>query len=113
MKYVSAIIKPFKLNEVREALTALGVQGMTCASCVARVERGLKKVEGVADARVNLATERATVTYDPAVAKPNALLDKVRDVGYEPVVASAELGVTGMTCANCVARVERALRHAV
>ncbi|WP_034383860.1 heavy metal translocating P-type ATPase [Deinococcus sp. YIM 77859] len=88
----------------------LGVQGMTCASCVGRVERGLKKVEGVEQASVNLATERATVTYDPAVTTPQALLDKVRDVGYEPVVRQIELGVQGMTCASCVGRVERALK---
>jgi Cu+-exporting ATPase len=88
----------------------LGVQGMTCASCVGRVERGLKKVDGVADATVNLATERATVTYDPAVTTPQALLDKVKAVGYEPVLSHLDLGVQGMTCANCVGRVERALK---
>nr|WP_281377069.1 heavy metal translocating P-type ATPase [Deinobacterium chartae] len=88
----------------------MGVQGMTCASCVGRVERGLKKVEGVEDASVNLATERATVTYDPAVTHPQALIDKVKDVGYEAVIRTLELGVQGMTCANCVGRVERALK---
>ncbi|ULH17821.1 heavy metal translocating P-type ATPase (plasmid) [Deinococcus sp. KNUC1210] len=88
----------------------LGVQGMTCASCVGRVERGLRKVEGVGDVTVNLATERATVTYDPASTSPQALLEKVKDVGYEPVTSTLDLGVTGMTCANCVNRVERTLK---
>ena len=88
----------------------LGVQGMTCASCVGRVERGLNKVPGVEGAVVNLATERATVTYDPAQTTPQALLDRVRDVGYEPLVGDLELGVQGMTCASCVGRVERALK---
>ncbi|WP_425148677.1 heavy metal translocating P-type ATPase [Deinococcus sp.] len=88
----------------------LGVQGMTCANCGGRVERGLKKVKGVESAVVNLATERATVSYDPATTTPQALLDKVKDVGYQPVTASLDLGVTGMTCANCVGRVERALK---
>ncbi|BDP44651.1 ATPase (plasmid) [Deinococcus aetherius] len=88
----------------------LGVRGMTCASCVGRVERGLKKVEGVESAVVNLATERATVAYDPAVTVPQALLDKIKDVGYQPVVGEIELGVQGMTCASCVGRVERGLR---
>ncbi|MGI8747445.1 MAG: heavy metal translocating P-type ATPase [Deinococcus sp.] len=88
----------------------LGVQGMTCASCVGRVERGLKKVEGVDDAVVNLATERATVQYDPSRTSPQALLDNVRDTGYQPVTSTLDLGVQGMTCANCVGRVERALR---
>ncbi|MFB9991482.1 heavy metal translocating P-type ATPase [Deinococcus oregonensis] len=87
----------------------LGVQGMTCASCVGRVERGLGKVEGVESAAVNLATERATVTYDPALTTPQALIDRVKDVGYEPRLAQTDLSVQGMTCANCVGRVERAL----
>ncbi|MCD0164051.1 heavy metal translocating P-type ATPase [Deinococcus sp. 12RED42] len=88
----------------------LGIQGMTCASCVGRVERGLKKVDGVQDATVNLATERATVTYDPALTGPDVLLAKIKDVGYEPLVSTAELGIQGMTCASCVGRVERALK---
>ena len=88
----------------------LGVQGMTCASCVGRVERGLKKVTGVETATVNLATERATVTYDPQQTDPQALLAKVKDIGYEPLVGEADLSIQGMTCASCVGRVERALR---
>ncbi|MGG6499429.1 UNVERIFIED_CONTAM: heavy-metal-associated domain-containing protein, partial [Bacteroidetes bacterium 56_B9] len=66
-------------------------------------------VEGVEGASVNLATERATVTFDPALTTPQALLDKVKDVGYEPVISELQLGVQGMTCASCVGRVERAL----
>ncbi|MER3481676.1 MAG: copper-translocating P-type ATPase [Meiothermus sp.] len=88
----------------------IGVQGMTCAACVSRVERGLKGVEGVEAAHVNLATERASVAYDPEKATPQALVEKIKEVGYTPVVAQAEFGVTGMTCAACVSRVERALK---
>ncbi len=87
----------------------VGIGGMTCAACVGRVERGLKKVDGVLEANVNLATERATVNYDPAKTAPTALLERVREVGYEPVTQTLELGITGMTCAACVGRVERAL----
>ena len=83
---------------------------MTCAACVHRVERGLGKLEGVELARVNLATERARVVYDPEKTSPQALLEKVREAGYTPEVAEVELGVSGMTCAACVNRVERALR---
>jgi P-type Cu+ transporter len=89
----------------------LGVQGMTCANCVGRVERGLNKLQGVQQASVNLATERATVQYDPASTTEQALVAGVRDTGYEPVTAEAELTVQGMTCANCVNRVERALNR--
>jgi Cu+-exporting ATPase len=62
----------------------LGVGGMTCASCVARVERALKKVPGVTDAAVNLATESARVTYQPSDQIEARLRRAVRDAGYEP-----------------------------
>ncbi len=87
-----------------------GVQGMTCASCVTRVERALKKQPGVAQAAVNLATEQASVFVNTDGTNVAALLEAVNDAGYEPVRASLELGVKGMTCASCVGRVERALR---
>ena len=88
---------------------SVGVQGMTCASCVARVERALKKVDGVQDASVNLATEKASVSYDPQKVGVPALLGAVKERGYTPVTAQASLSVEGMTCASCVGRVERAL----
>ncbi len=89
----------------------LGIQGMTCASCVGRVERALKKVEGVSDASVNLATERASVSFDPARTNVPALLGAIEKSGYKPVSAEASLTVQGMTCASCVGRVERALKE--
>ncbi|MDQ6906573.1 MAG: heavy metal translocating P-type ATPase, partial [Chloroflexota bacterium] len=93
----------------------LAVSGMTCASCVMRVEKKLKKVPGVSDAVVNLATEHAVVTYDPAQADPTTLASAVEAAGYgarveqedEPLTAT--LAIEGMTCASCVRRVERAL----
>ena len=66
-----------------ETLT-IGVGGMTCASCVSRVERALKKVPGVDGAAVNLATEKATVSFDPASAEVETLLGAIEDAGYEP-----------------------------
>ena len=62
-----------------------GVQGMTCAACVGRVERTLKKLSGVESATVNLATEQAVVTFDPAAADVVAMMDAVNDAGYEAV----------------------------
>ena len=71
---------------------ALDIQGMHCASCVGRIERKLKKVEGVEDAAVNLATNRASVTFDPAVVSPDALIAAVEKAGYgaSPVVERKE-----------------------
>ncbi|HYE94717.1 MAG TPA: heavy metal translocating P-type ATPase, partial [Rubricoccaceae bacterium] len=60
----------------------LAVEGMTCASCVARVERALGRVEGVVEANVNLATEKATVRFDPAATRPDALAAAVERAGY-------------------------------
>ncbi|MFQ6000887.1 MAG: heavy metal translocating P-type ATPase [Anaerolineae bacterium] len=87
----------------------LPVQGMTCASCVATVERALNGVPGVAKATVNFATEKATVVYDPSLTKLPQLVSSVRQAGYQPVVERVTLPIGGMTCASCVATVERAL----
>jgi Cu+-exporting ATPase len=86
----------------------MGVSGMSCAACVARVERAIARQPGVESATVNLAAQTAVVRF--AQAEVPELLDAVRGAGYEPVVESATLAVRGMTCASCVARVERAIR---
>ncbi|MDX1374310.1 MAG: copper ion binding protein, partial [Burkholderiales bacterium] len=88
----------------------IAIRGMTCANCSARVERVLRSRPGVAEAGVNLATERASVQFDPSAVTLDALARAVSDAGYEPVVATLELAIGGMTCANCSNRVERALR---
>ncbi len=67
----------------------IGIGGMTCASCVARVEKALKRVPGVQDASVNLATESARVVYAPSEQMQARLLRAVRDAGYEPRAADA------------------------
>ncbi len=88
----------------------LPILDMTCASCVAHVERGLRNVPGVIEAAVNLATERATVTYDPDQATLTDLITAVRDVGYAVGTETRSFQVDDMTCASCVAHVERGLR---
>jgi len=86
----------------------LPVEGMTCASCVGRVERALLKVPGVEAASVNLATRRAEVRMAPA--DRGALVAAIERAGFAvPAPAPVELKVEGMTCASCVGRVERAL----
>ncbi len=94
----------------------LGIQGISCAACVRRLEQGLEKIPGVAQASVNLATGRATVRYDPQKVPPSLIRETIRELGYEPVEAEDEtrtktvVRVGGMTCAACVRRVENALR---
>ena len=70
------------MTETVKTETHFGVRGMTCANCSARVERALKRTEGVLEANVNLATERATVRYDPAAVGVAALHKTVEDAGY-------------------------------
>ncbi|MGE5663647.1 MAG: heavy metal translocating P-type ATPase [Deltaproteobacteria bacterium] len=85
------------------------VEGMTCASCVARVEKGLSRVDGVVSASVNLAAKTASVAVDPEKVGPWALASAIRDAGYEVATEKLSLPIEGMTCASCVARVEKAL----
>ena len=87
----------------------IGVRGMDCASCVVRVEKALKKA-GVENVVVNLTTERASIDFNATTTPPEKLLDAIKQSGYEPVIEEMSVGITGMTCANCVNRVEKALR---
>ncbi len=93
----------------REDILILPIEGMTCASCVGRVERALRAVPGVLDASVNLATERASIRSDATIDHA-ALTAAVEKAGYSVPQVNIELSIEGMTCASCVARVERALK---
>ena len=80
---------------------SLPVEGMTCASCVGRVEAALKAIHGVEGANVNLATEKAEITLTAPVAR-EVLAKAVREAGYDVPKASIDLAITGMTCEHCV-----------
>ncbi|HET7314988.1 heavy metal translocating P-type ATPase [Salinisphaera sp.] len=86
-----------------------GIDGMMCGACVVRVEKKLNKVEGVENATVNLATERAKVALDTRVNDVSALFDSVASAGYETRTETLDFKVDGMTCGACVARVEKKL----
>jgi Cu+-exporting ATPase len=94
----------------RFAQVMVPVTGMSCASCVRRVERALSEKEGVAEASVNFAAEKASVAYDPTATSPVEMVEAIRGAGYDADVRETTFGVTGMTCAGCLGRVERALR---
>jgi len=99
--------KNIKPSPYRETLS---ITGMTCASCVGRVEKALKKVEGVESAQVNLATEKAVVSSSEPL-DLMVLTKAVERAGYEvSATQPIELEIDGMTCASCVARVEKALK---
>ena len=87
-----------------------GVDGMTCASCVARVEKALAATPGVVAANVNFATEEASIKADPKVSL-GTLKAAVEKAGYAVAEQTLRLKIDEMTCASCVARVEKALKQ--
>jgi P-type Cu+ transporter len=88
----------------------LPITGMTCANCSATIERNLKKMAGVADVSVNYATEKATVAFDPSQVNPSAMSSLIGNLGYGVAQGKLEIPVSGMTCANCSATIERNLK---
>ena len=94
------------MNASSSSRLAVGIQGMTCASCAARVEKVLKQLPGVTDATVNLATETATVSGETDLASVQHAIEKA---GFSVPTESCTLDISGMTCASCSARVEKAL----
>jgi len=87
----------------------LPITGMTCANCAANIERGVKKLKGVADANVNFAAESAAISFDPQQLQLQDVIAKINHSGFGVTTAKLEMPVTGMTCANCAANIERAL----
>lgn len=85
------------------------IEGMTCASCAGRVERALRKVPGVADVQVNLATETASVSTNSPAPALTTLINAVVQAGYQVPTGQADWHIDGMSCASCVGRVEKAL----
>ncbi len=90
---------------------SLPISGMTCASCVSHVEDALKELRGVSNVTVNLATNKANLSYDPQRVKLDDMRRAVDDVGYTVTTAEQTLDVRGMTCASCVDHVEGALKE--
>ena len=90
--------------------TRLQITGMTCATCAGAVEKKLSHLPGVSRAHVNLASEKATVVYDPAQATEDDLIKAVADAGFGVAVGEAVFSITGMTCATCARNVESALQ---
>ncbi|MDR2493251.1 MAG: copper ion binding protein, partial [Coriobacteriales bacterium] len=92
----------------------LSIRGMTCAACAQRIEKTMRKVEGVAQATVNLASEKLFVEYDSTTVQLPALKEAISKIGYEvtekPDGQQATIPVGGMTCAACAQRVEKAIK---
>ena len=93
--------------------TNLPITGMTCANCAANIERSLKKLTGVDEVSVNFASEQAAVSFDPQQVQLHEVINKIQGAGFGVAAATAEMPVTGMTCANCAANIERVLNKKV
>jgi Cu+-exporting ATPase len=91
----------------------LPVAGMTCANCAMNIERAVKKLDGVAEARVNFAAEQAAISFDPTRLQIKDVVEKIDASGFSVPTNKVEFAVTGMTCANCAANIERALNKKV
>ncbi|MDR3565673.1 MAG: heavy metal translocating P-type ATPase [Negativicutes bacterium] len=87
---------------------AVRVRGMSCSACAARVEKGVGAMPGVTSAGVNFATAKLTVEYDTAQSGPEAMIGKIRDLGYDVELERHDFTVQGMSCAACAGRVEKA-----
>ncbi len=105
-------VYPQETGGARKRVDVL-IRGMSCASCAAKIEKGLAKIDGVEEANVNFASERATVSFHPGVASVDKFLETIKNLGYEASLAGMEkvtIPVGGMSCASCVQKVERALQ---
>jgi Cu+-exporting ATPase len=89
------------------------VHGMTCTACAANIERAVKRLPGVAGVNVNFAGEQAAVAFDPNAIALADVVAKIQKSGYAVPTARVELAITGMTCANCAATIERTLSKKV
>lgn len=103
-----------------ETKAVIEIKGMSCASCVLKVEKGLKELGGVKEASVNISTEKAIVEYDPSKLTEKDITGKIEELGYQAVPGKdlhdsasrkTTFSVGGMTCAACVRRVENALKE--
>ena len=98
---------PTKKSETEKM--AVRISGMSCAACSSRIERVLSGMPGVANARVNLATETATVEYRPESLDAGEIYETIKELGFQPVTSRTELALSGMSCAACAARIEKVL----
>lgn len=87
----------------------LPIEGMTCASCVSNIEGALMKVQGVSEANVDLASERAKIVSSIGDLELSELVQAVKNAGYDVPLERLQLPIGGMTCVSCAAHVEGAL----
>jgi Cu+-exporting ATPase len=98
-----------KGSDAKRKSASFPVTGMTCATCAGTIADSLNELEGVLKADVNLATERASVTFDPEKVDVAKMRRAVEDAGYGVIMNELTLSIGGMSCASCVNTVEEAV----
>jgi len=98
-----------KTNSKKSDKASVHITGMTCTTCAATIEKGLSETSGVERADVSFASEKASIEYDPTKVDLAKIKDTVSQLGYGVATKKSIFPVAGMTCASCVARVEKAL----
>ncbi|MBO0994358.1 heavy metal translocating P-type ATPase [Bacillus sp. SD088] len=88
---------------------SLQIQGMTCAACANKIEKGLNKIDGVVDANVNFAIEKTKVVYDPEKTNVQDFEAKIEKLGYQVAYDKQTFDISGMTCAACANKIEKRL----
>lgn len=96
--------------EASTAFASIRIEGMSCASCVNRVEKAIRAIPGVESAAVNLATERAEIAFAGRI-DLQGVVEAIRNAGYDAATQGIELAIEGATCASCVRRIEMALKQ--
>ena len=108
------------MREIKEKAAAKGagaktvslpITGMSCASCAAKIEKGITGLSGIITASVNFATEKISITYDPEKVHLNDFVKTIKELGYGAGVESVTISVRGMSCASCVQKVTKALNR--
>ncbi len=98
---------------MREQRLTLPVSGMSCVNCAANIHKTLEKLDGVTEINVNFAAEQALVAFDSEKIGLDKIIEKIVDLGFRVVSAEREMPVTGMSCANCAANIEKTLNKEV
>ncbi|MBF0225692.1 MAG: copper-translocating P-type ATPase [Desulfobacterales bacterium] len=91
----------------------LPVSGMSCVNCALTIEKILKQIPGINNASVNFAGQEATIQFDDTICKLNNIVNKIVSSGYKVLTSKAEFAVSGMTCSNCAANIEKALNGGI
>jgi Cu+-exporting ATPase len=103
----------FKEICMSEVSLDIPITGMSCANCAANITRAVGKLDGVTSANANFVAETAIISFDPDKIGSNDIIHTIHDLGFKVPISRKELPVTGMSCANCAANIERTLNKKV